>query len=66
MTFKVGDRVKIVKFPEHEIIGDVGVITKVYNSCIYEVKCNKLSRCPMYKDELQLLDQQLLFEFMYE
>lgn len=73
MKLKVGDKVRIVKFPNEDVIGLIGEITKVDNHYIlpYEVKLvsNQDWVCSMYGSEIdpeKRIGQQLLFSFMDE
>jgi len=71
MELKVGDKVRIVKFPDKDIVGLIGEVIRVDNHpvCPYEVKLvsNQFWVCSMYPSEIEPLikvGQQLLFSFM--
>ena len=70
---KVGDKVRVVKFPDEDTVGKIGEVTKVDGHPMfpYEVKLvsNHNWICSMYSNEIEPLikvGQQLLFSFMSE
>ena len=73
--FKVGDKVKIVKFVHSNKIGKVGIITKTYFSDFpktkfpYRIEVDGNWDCSMMESELTAYlkkNEQLQFAFMSE
>lgn len=69
---KVGDRVRIVKFPDSDVVGMVATVINVYyDGDLYpyrvEDSLNNTWGCLVRTDEIEKMPvkgQQLLFEFM--
>ena len=72
MKYKVGDRIVCVKFPDSNIIGEVGYVNRVFCSptarYVVEAKFPGLPDCPMRAEEIESYhkEEQLLFPFMLE
>lgn len=74
MSFKVGDKVRIVKFPDTDVVGREAIITNVYcNSGLYPYRVKDLLDnswdCLMQTNEIEKIivkNQQLLFDFMQQ
>jgi len=72
MELKVGDKVKIVKFPYSDIVGRIATVINIYcNTDLYpyrvEDTLNNSWECLVRTDEIEKMPirgEQLLFEFM--
>ncbi len=70
--FKVGDKVRIVKFPDITVIGQIARVTYSYNCsstfiCDVQLLSNSDWECPMKANEIECaikVGEQLLFDFM--
>ena len=75
--YKVGDKVKIVNYPNIPSgfdstprIGEVGYIHRTFDGlpgdCDYEVRFNDGMYLPMFIEEFSIVEEQMQFPFMYE
>ena len=73
MKYKEGDKVRVVKFPNIDYIGMTATVSSVYSNHKYDYvikwdspKVREGKDCSMYESEIELIDSQLMFAFMYE
>jgi len=71
MNFKIGDKVRIVKFPDEDIVGLIGKVTEIARNPMFACDVKLVSDpnwiCSMHSHEIEPLikvGQQLLFSFM--
>lgn len=71
MKLKIGDKVRIVKFPDEDIVGQIGEVVEAANNPLFVYGIKLVSNqdwiCSMYVHEIEpfiKVGQQLLFSFM--